>query len=285
MLIVSTSLRARHAAALALCLGLAAAVPGAAFAADKGEAAAKPAAASAKAAEQPLTDAQANAVVQILDAVLAQRPQLVVDSLIREREIQNRERAQQFDLALRVLSDESALDGNRFAFGSPEATRAAVLFETMNCPLCRTLSAELKERSGDAFRFMVRTLPNESAGGPAPVRALIAADAQGKWSDLREAMQGLGANLAETDIMTAAAKAKLDLEKLKADMKSSQTSLTANRALQAASLMRVRIAPTVLIDGRLLEQPTLEELKQALDNPPPAPTGATATPAKATGKK
>jgi len=116
------------------------------------------------------------------------------------------------------------LPGSFYA-GNPDAKITVVEFFDYHCGYCKAAMPtlmELVEKNKDVrVRFM--EFPILRPESEIASRAAIAADAQGKYLPLHRAMMSAAGVLTEDRIFAIAQEVGLDVEKLKADMKSEKT--------------------------------------------------------------
>lgn len=122
----------------------------------------------------------------------------------------------------------------QFYAGNPDAEITIVEFFDYHCGYCKaampTLFDLVKENEDVRVRFM--EFPILAPESELASRAAIAADEQGKYLDLHQAMMSAPGTLSKERIFAIAQDVGLDLEQLKADMDSEKTSeiLTAHRS-------------------------------------------------------
>lgn len=109
-------------------------------------------------------------------------------------------------------------------FGPPQAGSVPVaMFSDFRCPICRVMNerlAELQARAPDSFRIIRHELPLLSAASRTASKAVLAADLQGRYSEMHESLTRTPAVTDEAFVRAIADDLGLDSARLLRDMNS-----------------------------------------------------------------
>ena len=163
--------------------------------------------------DAPRTDAEIKALV--LEAI-RENPTIIEEAVQLLREA---DEAEQMAAARAVLDDPGALTDGAPVLGNPEGDVTVVEFLDYNCGYCKRAIGEvmalLEEDSG--VRLVVREWPILSEGSVVAARAALAAERQGRYAAMHEALMALP-RTDEDSVMRAAERLGLDMARLATDM-------------------------------------------------------------------
>ncbi len=208
--------------------------------------------------------ADTNASVNV-EQVLKDHPEYVVSALqAYEQKMRDEEEARVQAL---VKSNEAALkEGNAPFQGPADSKIVLVEFFDYACGYCRRLYPELNEiiaQNADV-KVMYRPLAFVSPYSEYAARAVLAANEQGKFNELHTALFTVQKPLDEKLVDELAGKAGIDVEKMKADMKSDKVNaaFAANNSL--AEKIQINGVPSLILNGEML-QPAPKAIQEKID--------------------
>ncbi|MDO4184050.1 MAG: DsbA family protein [Rhodospirillales bacterium] len=208
--------------------------------------------------------ADTNASVNV-EQVLKDHPEYVVNALqAYEQKMRDEEEARVQAL---VKSNEAALkEGNAPFQGPADSKIVLVEFFDYACGYCRRLYPELNEiiaQNADV-KVMYRPLAFVSPYSEYAARAVLAANEQGKFNELHTALFTVQKPLDEKLVDELAGKAGIDVEKMKADMKSEKVNaaFAANNSL--AEKIQINGVPSLILNGEML-QPAPKAIQEKID--------------------
>jgi len=208
--------------------------------------------------------ADTNASVNV-EQVLKDHPEYVVSALqAYEQKMRDEEEARVQAL---VKSNEAALkEGNAPFQGPADSKIVLVEFFDYACGYCRRLYPELNEiiaQNADV-KVMYRPLAFVSPYSEYAARAVLAANEQGKFNELHTALFTVQKPLDEKLVDELAGKAGIDVEKMKADMKSEKVNaaFAANNSL--AEKIQINGVPSLILNGEML-QPAPKAIQEKID--------------------
>ena len=208
--------------------------------------------------------ADTNASVNV-EHVLKDHPEYVVNALqAYEQKMRDEEEARVQAL---VKSNEAALkEGNAPFQGPADSKIVLVEFFDYACGYCRRLYPELNEiiaQNADV-KVMYRPLAFVSPYSEYAARAVLAANEQGKFNELHTALFTVQKPLDEKLVDELAGKAGIDVEKMKADMKSEKVNaaFAANNSL--AEKIQINGVPSLILNGEML-QPAPKAIQEKIN--------------------
>lgn len=206
------------------------------------------------AAQAPFTPAQRGAVVEILRQALREDPTILRDALAALEAADTRERAQ---AASRVLvAEREALTRNPVDVvrGNPRGDVTVVEFFDVRCGFCRQMTPVLEElvRRDPRVRLVLKDLPILGPNSVLAARALIAAQRQGKYGELHDALMALRGEIAEPQLQREAERLGLDWARLRIDMDDAAVTARIDANLALARRIGVEGTPAMVIGDRLV---------------------------------
>ncbi|MBO1076314.1 DsbA family protein [Roseomonas marmotae] len=205
-------------------------------------------------ASEALTPAQRQEVVEVLRQALKQDPSILRDALAAMQEAQQQDRAEAQRAAIAAHAGALLRNPEDPVKGNPKGDVTLVEFFDARCGYCKILHPTLEQlvKSDPDLRVVMKDLP---ILGPASVlasRALLAAQRQGKYLPLQEALMRLRSEPTEAALKTEAERAGLDWARLRRDMDDPaiQRRLEGNMAL--AQALSIEGTPALVIGDRLV---------------------------------
>ncbi len=217
------------------------------------------------AAQPAFTPAQRAEIVEIVRNALRTDPTILRDAVAA---------LQQDDTARQESASRAAIAGLGAALtatpgdpvaGNPKGDVTLVEFYDIRCPYCRRMQPVMADllRQDPRLRVVFKDIPILGPGSVLGARAVLAAQNQGGYLKLRDALMAGPATIDLDVIKSAAEQTGLDWERLRKDMESPevQARITANLAL--ARKLNIEGTPAYVIGGRLL--PGAMELAELKD--------------------
>lgn len=207
-----------------------------------------------RAMAQAFTDAQRAEIVDIVREALRRDPTILREAFgaLQAAEERDREDAQRGAIAAhRQELFDVAADPVR---GNPRGDVTIVEFFDARCPYCKRLHAEMKpllERDRN-LRVVMKDLPILGPQSLVASRALLAAQRQGKYVELYNALMGLRGEPTDAVIRTEAGRAGIDVDRLwrEKDDPAIQRRLDSNIALARA--LRIEGTPALVVGDTLI---------------------------------
>lgn len=192
-------------------------------------------------------------IESIVRAYILEHPEVLLESVRGYEERQRRSAVEQGRKAMVAHEEELLRDKATPWAGasSPEAT--VVQFFDYRCGYCkRVLPTISKVAKEPGVRVVYKELPILGPESVQSARLALAAQKQGKYFEVHEAlMSGTGSIKPET-VQQIASQHGLDAEKLKKDMESAEVSQTLSRNQALAMALGVNSTPTFVIGSELV---------------------------------
>lgn len=211
--------------------------------------------AAAENAQAKMSDAQRSEIEKIVKEYLIANPEVLLDAQRALEEKMEKAQADKTKAALKENADDILRSSTAPVAGNPKGDVTVVEFFDYNCGYCRRSFDEIASviKKDDNVRFVFKELPIiDPNASPGAAKVALAADKQGKYLDVHQAlMEGQGS----ASEATALAKAKslgLDMDKLKADMKSPEIQKELDRVLELAKKLNVGGTPFFLVGDHIV---------------------------------
>jgi protein-disulfide isomerase len=207
-----------------------------------------------RAMAQSFTDAQREEIVSILRDALRRDPSILRDafSAIQEAEERTRTATQRAAIAAhRSALFETPGDPVR---GNPRGDVTIVEFFDLRCPYCKRLHAEMAEvlRRDRGLRVIMKDLPILGPQSVVGSRALLAAQRQGKYTELHDALMRLRGEPTEAAIRTEAQRLGLDVSRLFRDMEDAAIQRRLDTNIALARTLQIEGTPALIIGETLI---------------------------------
>ena len=176
-------------------------------------------------------------VKNVVKEYLLNNPEIVKEAL--DNYILKEEEARQKAQLEKLKANRTALerDPNTPVLGNPDGDITVVEFFDYNCSYCKLMFPKVWEyvQNDGNIRWVLKDVPSLSPTSDLAARAGLAAEKQGKYFEMHQAMITHNGELTEEDILTYAKASGLDMEKFEKDRKdpSLDKILDANRLLAA----------------------------------------------------
>lgn len=154
--------------------------------------------------------------------------------------------------------------------GPQDAPVTIVEFSDYQCPFCarsEPLIKDVMKEYPDKVRFVYKNLPlvsiHSNAMGAA--QAAVAAGKQGKYWEMHDLLFANQRALQPDKLKEYAQQLGLDLDKFEADMSSNEVRSDIREDMALSRKVGVRGTPTIFVNGKLVENRSLDGFKQMID--------------------
>ncbi len=214
-----------------------------------------------------LTAAQRDAVVQTMREALKADPSILRDALKAMEADDNRQAAQAAQDA--IASQRAALFANPAdpAVGSPKPAVTVVEFYDTRCPYCRSMLPTLAALLHDdpTVRIVYKDIPILGPASVLEAKAVLAAQRQGAYLPMQDALMHQAAPSTPASIDTVATRLGLDPARLDKDMADPATADRLQANLELAKALHVDGTPALVIGDQMLPgEVDLAALKDAV---------------------
>ncbi|GJG89429.1 membrane protein [Gemmatimonadetes bacterium T265] len=208
-------------------------------------------------ARQPrgdVTPEQRQAIVGVLRDALRDDPSILRDAVTALQASERRQREGAAQAAIRAHRDALVRDSADPVKGNPAGAVTVVEFFDPRCGYCKQLAPTLDEvlRQHPDVRLVLKDMP---VLGPASVlasRALLAAERQGKYVALHDALMRLRGEPTEPVLRHEAAAVGIDWARLQHDMDDPAVARRIQDNLQLAQALQIQGTPALVIGDRLI---------------------------------
>ncbi|MBA2650271.1 MAG: DsbA family protein [Legionella sp.] len=204
--------------------------------------------ATADDADTTMSDAQKKQMEQVIHDYLVKNPEVLLEASQALQQKQQQNMQEQAKAAIKeggaqMFQDTLTVSGN------PKGNVTVVEFFDYRCHYCAKMTPILDDlvKNDSDVRIIYKEFPIFGGSSELASKAAIAAAKQGKYKPMHDALFNLGKNFEEKDIMNAAQKLGLDMNKLKKDMDSKEVKdmLDANR--QLAEKLKLMGTPAFIV--------------------------------------
>jgi protein-disulfide isomerase len=203
---------------------------------------------------QSFTDAQREEIVAILREALRRDPSLLRDAFaaIQAQEERDRVEAQRAAIA----TQRAALFGNAEdpVRGNPRGDVTIVEFFDVRCPYCKRLHEDMAALLGRDrnLRVVMKDMPILGPQSVVAARALLAAQRQGRYGELHDALMRGRGEPTEATIRTEAQRVGLDVARLFRDMEDPAIQRRLDATLALARALQIEGTPALVIGDTLV---------------------------------
>lgn len=215
--------------------------------------------ASAQDAPEPVFDAAQEAEIgRLIRAYLLENPEVIPEAFeIWQYRQQAEEKARQKE-AILAGWDELADDGVSPVAGNPNGDVTVVEFYDYRCVFCRRAYPEIQRllKADKNIRYVLKQFPVRDQPGAPPVsliaaKAIMAANRQGDFLDLHEAMMLTDTPLTEARVFALARAHGFDQEALREEMTSPALHKTVEANFDLARRIGITGTPAYIVGGEL----------------------------------
>ncbi len=187
-----------------------------------------------------------------LEAIL-ENPDIIMQAVAILQQREEQAKAQAARDVLTKQRDRLTHDPNAPVLGNPDGDVTVVEFFDYNCPYCRRAAPDVKALVGQDgnIRLVYREWPILGEGSVFAARAALAARKQGKYEQFHWAMMELRGRANEASVMKIAARLGMDLDQLRADMKSPEVDEHIATSMQLAQQLGFQGTPSFVIGSAL----------------------------------
>lgn len=172
------------------------------------------------ASSNSFTPEQTTQIQKIVHDYLVKNPQVLVEVATA---LQNQQLAQQNQQAMKALPDNAKAlfyDQTSPVVGNPNGNVTVVEFFDYQCPHCKNAAIAMNKllASDNNVRIVYKQLPIFGANSEYAARAALAANEQGKFVELHNALMKAQSSLNKDLILNIASNLGINIEKLQKDM-------------------------------------------------------------------
>lgn len=204
---------------------------------------------------------------KVVAKALEENPAIVVEALQKYEENLREEQFAAAQAVIKNNTDKLYNDASTPYTGPKEAKATLVLFYDYSCGYCHRLYPVITELAAKNPDVKVAYKPLTFLGpiSDYAARAVLAANEQGKFVELNDALFTFDGNVSEEDIDSLAEKAGINVAKMKSDMTSDKVNKILEDMYNLASTVQVAGVPTMILGDKVLQTFDTAEIQQAID--------------------
>lgn len=192
--------------------------------------------------EPTLSEADVRGIVQ---AYLTEKPDVVIDAIRAFQAREDKREAEQRNATIASMWDEiSAVEGDP-VIGNPQGDVTLVEFFDYRCGYCKRMTPEVNAlvEEDPKVRIVMKEFPILGPESVIAARVALAADRQGRYAEVHDALMSHTGQLDSDAIYGIAEAAGLDMERLRADMQHPEVDATLQRNMELADSLEIRGTP------------------------------------------
>lgn len=215
---------------------------------------------------QGLTAEQRSEVLEILRQALREDPTILRDALASMEAAEQRDRAAAQRAAIARHAEALFRDAADPEKGNPRGDVTIVEFFDARCGYCKQLQPTMEAllHRDPNLRVVLKDLPILGPGSVLATRALLAAQRQGRYAPLYDALLSLRTEPTEQVLRQQAERVGLDWGRLRRDMEDPAIARRIDQNMQLAQQLGIEGTPALVIGTTLVpgavDLPTLERL-------------------------
>ena len=202
-----------------------------------------------------------------VESALMAKPQMIINAMQAYEEQQREEALKKAEENVKANAEELYNREGDGVMGNPDGKIVLVEFFDYSCGFCGRIYPVLKQiiANNPDLKVVAKPMAFLSPASKIAAEASLAAVEQGKFAEVYSALFETEGRLDETKIYAAAEKAGVDLEKLKADMKSEKVQKTLNSVSELAGKIQVTGVPTLVLNNKILQTLDAKVIQEAID--------------------
>lgn len=226
---------------------------------------------SVHAAEAPaadFTDKQKEQIEAVVRELLIKKdPEIVLNAAKEFQKKQDEENGKKAKEALGKNKDK-LFGANDPIIGNPKGDVTIVEFFDYNCGYCKKALEPIKKlvEADKNIRFIMKEYPILAPSSTTAAKAALAANKQGKYKEVHDALMENKGALSDDSIVEMAVKAGADKEKLKKDMESAEIKTQLDEIRALGNEIGAHGTPTFVIGDKVIPGAMeLDEMKKLVD--------------------
>lgn len=200
-------------------------------------------------------DQKAAIDAQIRDYLL-RNPEIIIEAMQTLEARREQEEAAEDGALLSRLGDALYDDGYSFVAGNPDGDVTLIEFSDYRCGYCKKAHGAVKALldADKNLRLVIKEFPILGPESTYAARAAMAAQRQGgdKYLAFNDAMMTWQGGLNEAAVMSLAAEAGLDADRLRKDMDDPEIAGNIQKTYALARSLRINGTPGFIIGGRIV---------------------------------
>lgn len=203
-------------------------------------------------AESAFTAEQQKEIESLVKKYISENPELILQSVKQYQEDQERKQMQSAQDNLKQYQSFFA-DKDLPMAGNPDGDVTVVEFFDYNCGYCKKAFEDIQKlvEEDKNLRVVLMDMPILSPSSQKMSEISLAAHKQGKYFEMHTALMDYRGSQSEAAFLKLAEDLGLDMEKLKADMKSAEIQAAIAKTKQVAQALGIRGTPGFVVGEQL----------------------------------
>ena len=202
-----------------------------------------------------------------VEEALKENPGMVVDA-IQAFEVKQREEAlKKLEENIKANADELNNRADDGVIANPEGKLVLVEFFDFSCSFCHRVYPALKEIAANNpdVKIVAKPMTFLAPISKYAAEAALAAGEQGKFAEVYSGLFEAKGRLTEAKVDEIVAATGVDMDKVKADMKSEKVQKTLSDASDLAGRIQVGGVPTLVFNNKLLQTLDASVIQEAIN--------------------
>jgi protein-disulfide isomerase len=193
-----------------------------------------------------------DAMRAVVKAALMAEPTMVNEALDAADRLQHQQLSAARSQAIETLAGRIYDNAGTPSIGKPDASVTIVEFFDYRCPYCKRVAPEMAALLAEDsdIRVVYKEFPILSPESLYAAKAALAANLQGKYRPMHDALIGLKGNLDNAAVLRAAEEIGLDVAKLQQDMESAAVMDELRSVHDLATALAIDGTPTFLFGNQ-----------------------------------
>lgn len=195
---------------------------------------------------------QQQAIEKIIREYLINNPEVLLEASIKLREKMKSQQQQSSMKAIEKNKQALFNDPNSPFAGNPNGNKILVEFFDYQCPHCKTMSNAIQNllNKNKDLKVIFKDWPIFGGGSALAAKAAIAANQQGKYFSLHDALLRADNPITEEKIMQLAKDRGINIETLKKDMESPKTDAIIKANFELAKKLGLQGTPAFVLTNK-----------------------------------
>lgn len=209
---------------------------------------------AAPALAQSFSTPQENEIRSIVREYLLRNPEVIIEALQAYEEKQKADLANSQQSTIRKRQAEIFNDPQTPSSGAANADVTIVEFFDYRCQYCKQVQATVAQiaRSDQKLRVVYKELPILGEESVVASRAALAANMQGQYHRMHNALMARRGSLDEPTVLAIAGELGLDAQRLKADMSRPEIGAHIERNRALARDLGIRGTPAFIVGEQII---------------------------------
>lgn len=203
-----------------------------------------------------------------VEEALMNNPEIVIKAMQKYEQNMREQASAEAEKLVAANIDELNNNANTPFVGPKDAKVTVVEFFDYSCGYCHRLFPELKKvmDANPDVKFVFKPLAFVSAVSKDAAKATLAANKQGKFIELHNALFDVKGMLTNEKIKSVAEEQGLDMVKFDSDLNSDEVAQELNAISQLSNKIQVNGVPVLFINGKMVQTLSGNDIQNAINS-------------------